>query len=734
MRIGSCLPAYPPFTYPDKTGFEVDHWARIYRATRSQIYLHNDPVQLAALGTVPPEIEWYPFEDLLNMVENGTVDVGLCGVYALPERARRFDFGPPYQFSGMRIVIPMAGALTIDDVDLWVVMKGMYGAIDSTAIFALLALLYCTTIFAHMFWIVERADNRNVLRDYGKGVFQGMWFGIVTATTVGYGDVVPVTRLGKVLGLWWIILGTLFAAMFSAAITSSLVTADVGSWVSGVPAVQTLTDLENARMGANFQAAVDSLHQKYPSKTVTLFKSPKASYEALRDELIDAIIEDGSSAQVLVAKVESEFAGMFDLLRDVTFDHRMNCLIVSRPGGGLHPLYRSIVEAQLQVQIEDGGRPFAELIDLWFGAGNSVTDLERKEGSQKVFQQGLARINWAASAIWLALVCGWVVLIVLKDYKEIRNTYITDGLRSALKLGTKFSKAELRKACDALFEELDEDKSGHLDVEEMVDLLEKLGRVIPASQLYHFFGEHAVEAGVGLNDDPDQEEITDEREHSGFMTKFWASPSTKNLTKPSHDTGLTAKQLPKVHISPQTFFELVTHILQGDTVDEETMNDPVTSFQLDGSTNEIQRQMRDMERRIEKMMMNNHQAIIRGGHGANGMSEAAQARQISRSSSDGAPASFTNLKSNLAQYLSPGGLRMQGGAHRTTPEETVDDIEPINNFWGDGDNSREDGGNFRGSGYNFRGGGDDVEILSARSASVLPPRAGPSELPGSPDP
>ena len=43
----------------------------------------------------------------------------------------------------------------------------------------------------------------------------------------GYGDVVPITRLGKLMGVLWIFAGTLFAAMFSASITSSLVSANV---------------------------------------------------------------------------------------------------------------------------------------------------------------------------------------------------------------------------------------------------------------------------------------------------------------------------------------------------------------------------------------------------------------------------------------------------------------------------------------------------------------------------
>jgi len=40
-------------------------------------------------------------------------------------------------------------------------------------------------LFAHIYWLVERNTNRSIPRNYGKGVFEGMWLGIVTASTVG---------------------------------------------------------------------------------------------------------------------------------------------------------------------------------------------------------------------------------------------------------------------------------------------------------------------------------------------------------------------------------------------------------------------------------------------------------------------------------------------------------------------------------------------------------------------
>ncbi len=39
-----------------------------------------------------------------------------------------------------------------------------------------------------------------------QSVFDTLWWGIVTMTTVGYGDMVPVTAFGKLLGVVLILL------------------------------------------------------------------------------------------------------------------------------------------------------------------------------------------------------------------------------------------------------------------------------------------------------------------------------------------------------------------------------------------------------------------------------------------------------------------------------------------------------------------------------------------------
>jgi len=53
--------------------------------------------------------------------------------------------------------------------------------------------------------------------------FDGLWWSIVTATTVGYGDVVPHTEAGRILAIIIIVGGVIAVAAFTAIMTSQLV-------------------------------------------------------------------------------------------------------------------------------------------------------------------------------------------------------------------------------------------------------------------------------------------------------------------------------------------------------------------------------------------------------------------------------------------------------------------------------------------------------------------------------
>lgn len=71
---------------------------------------------------------------------------------------------------------------------------------------------------AYIFYLIETHNNPE-LHSFG----QAIWWVLVSITTVGYGDIVPVTNAGKFLGIVLIFTGVALVSMFTATISSIFV-------------------------------------------------------------------------------------------------------------------------------------------------------------------------------------------------------------------------------------------------------------------------------------------------------------------------------------------------------------------------------------------------------------------------------------------------------------------------------------------------------------------------------
>jgi voltage-gated potassium channel len=77
-------------------------------------------------------------------------------------------------------------------------------------------------------WLIDRRDF-STLGD-------AMWWSLQTLTTVGYGDVVPHTAWGRVVGAAVMVLGLTFLSILTATITSYFVAADQVARMAAVEA------------------------------------------------------------------------------------------------------------------------------------------------------------------------------------------------------------------------------------------------------------------------------------------------------------------------------------------------------------------------------------------------------------------------------------------------------------------------------------------------------------------
>jgi voltage-gated potassium channel Kch len=51
-------------------------------------------------------------------------------------------------------------------------------------------------------------------------IFEAFWFNVVTITSVGYGDISPLTEPGKIIAMLSIIIGLTFVSIFTAAMSA----------------------------------------------------------------------------------------------------------------------------------------------------------------------------------------------------------------------------------------------------------------------------------------------------------------------------------------------------------------------------------------------------------------------------------------------------------------------------------------------------------------------------------
>ncbi len=84
--------------------------------------------------------------------------------------------------------------------------------------YATVILLLVLIIGSFIFFIVERSVNPEV-----PNYESAMWFSIISMTTVGYGDIVPVTLLGRLIGVIIILTGMGYVSLVTATLAYSFI-------------------------------------------------------------------------------------------------------------------------------------------------------------------------------------------------------------------------------------------------------------------------------------------------------------------------------------------------------------------------------------------------------------------------------------------------------------------------------------------------------------------------------
>ena len=152
----------------------------------------------------------------VDAVAEGSVDLAIGPISITPNRLAnpKIDFTQPYYHGYEGLLIPQKPPGLITRLRPFI----GWAALSSVGI--LISLLF---IFGNLLWLAERRKNTEQFpRHYLHGVGNGMWFGLVTLTTVGYGDRAPLSRSGRIIAGVWMVISLVAVSSITAGLASAI--------------------------------------------------------------------------------------------------------------------------------------------------------------------------------------------------------------------------------------------------------------------------------------------------------------------------------------------------------------------------------------------------------------------------------------------------------------------------------------------------------------------------------
>ena len=254
------------------------------------------------MGTPFEFREFSTLEQLLDALEKREIDV--IPSLGVEERFQStMDFSQSYLKSGLSIAVAAEGY----EYRWFRIFESIFSRHILKAIGFLLLLSLITGILV---WSFERRKNSEMFGDGTVGgIGHGIWWAMVTMTTVGYGDKAPKTIGGRIIALMWMIFSIIFIASFTANITTSLTITELRGKVRG------FNDLYNARVGSIPRSEGFDYLTKQGIAAIP-FKSTQEGLEGVANKEVDAFV---LNEQILKDLVKRQFPGRVQVLPG-TFD------------------------------------------------------------------------------------------------------------------------------------------------------------------------------------------------------------------------------------------------------------------------------------------------------------------------------------------------------------------------------------------------------------------------------
>ncbi len=278
-------------------------------------------------------------EAILQGLERKDYDVAIGAITITPARLARVDFSYPTHRSGAAVAVrqdtgPMAALAS-------------YGSVLGE-LAPLIALTFALLIgMGVAMWLAERPMQPHNHEFVVDTLRDGVYWAVVTMTTVGYGDKTPKTTAGRVIAVVWMLASVALISILSTSIVSRMTAERV---VGGLRVTEANLAGKRSAAVAHSSGAeyLDERHLRYAP-----FDELAAALTALSDGEVDAVVNSGGALQYLIS---TRFKGAIQPPQGVLEPAYM--AIALPPGSPLkRPLDKALVgitASQEWRQIEDG--------------------------------------------------------------------------------------------------------------------------------------------------------------------------------------------------------------------------------------------------------------------------------------------------------------------------------------------------------------------------------------------
>lgn len=274
------------------------------------------------------EIKRLPLNQIIPALLSGEIDVAATAYGITAEREAKVDFTVPYYYSAFGVATAKPSGLHA----LAALLKDVFSIYLLKPVLILTAvLLFVSTVF----WLCERRKDRGQKKlGFSEGIWNAFMLSAETMTTVGYGENVPRSRLGRMVACIWMFVSIILLTYFMANVTSSLTAIKLQE------SLYDLDDLHHIRVGCLAPPSRSALYLQRHGIKHQGFHKVRDALQALEERKLDAVVYDFSTLHYLIHK---HYRGKLTVLNR-TFDPKFFGLALTPDSPLRRPLNKAILE------------------------------------------------------------------------------------------------------------------------------------------------------------------------------------------------------------------------------------------------------------------------------------------------------------------------------------------------------------------------------------------------------